>query len=167
MDSCFILNLCTFTISTAFSKEIHSFHEQMGKHTLGWALGMLMNFLSREPSCTGKAHLPDKGILTQISSGYKPTNTEVEGVPLFTILAFFFFLPATFHSSAPLAQSSGCTSAGLFRSASEATSAHLQPLLKAHHTRMKRDPAKNFSMRKRTPQHPPLLLEVTAGSWEE
>lgn len=79
--SSLILNLCTLTISMAFSKAIHhSFHEQMGKHTLGWALGMLMNFLSREPSCTEKAHLLDKGILTWISSGYKPTNTKVERV---------------------------------------------------------------------------------------
>lgn len=66
---CFIPNPRTVTISAAFSKEIHSFLEQMGKHTLGWALGMLMNFLSREPSCTGKAHLIDKGILTQTSYG--------------------------------------------------------------------------------------------------
>lgn len=67
VDSYFILNLCTVTISIAFSEQIHSFHEQMGKHTLGWALGMLMNFLSWEPSCTVKAHL-EKGIVTQISS---------------------------------------------------------------------------------------------------
>lgn len=33
--SCFILNPCTVTILVAFSKEIHSFPEQMGKHTLG------------------------------------------------------------------------------------------------------------------------------------
>lgn len=72
VDSCFILNLCTVTISIAFSAEIHSFHEQMGKDTLGWALGMLMHFLSRQPSCTGKAHL-DKGILTQFSSCHKTT----------------------------------------------------------------------------------------------
>lgn len=96
--SCFILNPCTVTILVAFSKEIYSFPEQMGKHTLGWALGMLMNFLSREPSCTGKAHLLDKGILTQISYGYKPTNTKVEEIQLFATLAWFcvfvFFFPS-------------------------------------------------------------------------
>lgn len=90
-----------------------------------------MNFLSREPSCMGKAHLLDKGILTQISSGYKPTNTEVEGVQLFATLALlFFFLPATFHDSAPLAQIGACASAGLFHSAPEAASRHLPPPLK-------------------------------------
>lgn len=127
---------------------------------------MLMNFLSREPSCTGKAHLLDKGILTQISSGYKPRNTKVEGVQLFNTLAFIFFyfyLPA----SAPLAQIGGCSSAGLFHSDPEAAARHLPPALKARHTRMKRDPAMNFSRRKRTPQHSPLLLEVTAGILEE
>lgn len=33
--SCFILNPCTVTISIAFSEEIHSFHEQMGKAHFG------------------------------------------------------------------------------------------------------------------------------------
>lgn len=95
--SCFIPNPRTVTISAAFSKEIHSFPEQMGKHTLGWALGMLMNFLSREPSCTGKAHLIDKGILTQISYGFKPTNTKVEEIHLFATLVFFFFFFSSSH----------------------------------------------------------------------
>lgn len=97
VDSCFILNLCTVTIFVPFSKEIHSFHEQMGRHTLGWALRMLMNFLSREPSCTGKAHLLDKGILTQISFGYKAANTKVKGLQSFATLLFFylfFFSPS-------------------------------------------------------------------------
>lgn len=35
VDSCFILNLYTVTISIAFSKEIHSFHKQKGKYTSG------------------------------------------------------------------------------------------------------------------------------------
>lgn len=120
--SCFIPNPRTVTISAAFSKEIHSFPEQMGKHTLGWALGMLMNFLSREPSCTGKAHLIDKGILTQISYGFKPTNTKVEEIHLFATLVFFFFffLPATFSNTNLLAQIKGSALAMLLHGALEA-----------------------------------------------
>lgn len=82
-----------------------------------------MNFLSREPSCTGKAHLIDKGILTQISYGFKPTNTKVEEIHLFATLVFFFFfffLPATFSNTNLLAQIKGSALAMLLHGALEA-----------------------------------------------
>lgn len=109
----------------------------------------------REPSCPGKAHLPDKGILTQISSGYKSTNTKVKGVQLFATLGSPLLPTPLFHNSAPLAQIGGYPSARLFHSAPEAASRHLLPPLKAHHTRTKRDPAMTFSRRKDTPTSSP------------